>query len=57
MGSYMEHISANDETAKDRLMKGRDGFLDCDRALFDLPQKPVSSTKTAPSGCLHERAP
>ena len=44
MGSYMEHITANDEAAKDRLMKGLDGFLDRDRdrALFDLPQKPDS---------------
>ena len=41
MGSYMEHITANDEAAKDRLMKGLDGFLerDRDRALFDLPPK------------------
>ena len=39
MGSYMEHITANDEAAKDRLMKGLDGFLerDPDRKLFDLP--------------------
>ena len=41
IGSYMEHITANDEAAKDRLMKGLDGFLDRDRdrALFDLPPK------------------
>ena len=34
----MEHITANDEAAKDRLMKGLDGFLerDRDRALFDF---------------------
>ena len=25
MGSYMEHITANDPAAKDRLMKGLDG--------------------------------
>ena len=57
MGSYIEYITANDEAAKDRSMKGLDGFLDSDRALFDLPPKPVSSTKTASSGCLPERAP
>ena len=28
IGSYMEHITANDEAAKDRLMKGLDSFLD-----------------------------
>ena len=41
MGSYMEHITTNDEAAKDRLMKGLDGCLDCDRdrALFYLPPK------------------
>ena len=43
MGSYMEHITANDEAAKDRLMEGLDTFLDRDRdrdrALFDLPPK------------------
>ena len=44
MGSYMEHITANDEAAKDRLMKGLDGFLerDRDRKLFDLDPKPQS---------------
>lgn len=44
MGSYMEHITTNDEAAKDRLMKGLDSFLerDRDRALFDLPQKKTS---------------
>ena len=43
MGSYMEHITVNDEAAKDRLMKGLDSFLerDRDRALFDLPPKEV----------------
>ena len=43
MGSYMEHITTNDEVAKDRLMKGLDSFLerDRDRALFDLPPKEV----------------
>ena len=40
MGIYMEHITSNDEAAKDRLMKGLDGFLDRDRALFDLPPRP-----------------
>ena len=42
MGSYMAHITANDEGAKDRLMKGLDEFLerDRDRELFGLPQKP-----------------
>ena len=41
IGSYMEHIAANDEAAKDHLMKGLDGFLDRDRdrALFDLPPR------------------
>ena len=44
MGSYMEHITANDEAAKDRLMKGLDGFLDRDRdrELFGLTAKPQS---------------
>ena len=48
MGSYMEHLTANDEAAKDRLMKGLDGFLgrDRDRAPFDLPPRP----KTASDG-------
>ena len=27
----MEHIAANNETAKDRLMKGLDSFLERDR--------------------------
>ena len=27
MGSYMEHITTNDEAAKDCLMKGLDDFL------------------------------
>ena len=37
----VEHITTNDEAAKDRLMKGLDSFLerDRDRSLFDLPQK------------------
>ena len=45
MGSYMEHITANDEAAKDRLMKGLGGFLerDRDRKLFALAPKPQSS--------------
>ena len=46
MGSYMEHITTNDEAAKDRLMKGLDGFLerDRDRALFDLDPKPETAS-------------
>ena len=38
LGSYIEHITADDPAAKDRVMKGLDGFLerDRDRALFDL---------------------
>ena len=38
MVSYMEHLTANDEDAKDRLMKGLDSLLerDRDRKLFDL---------------------
>ena len=53
MGSYMEHITANDEAAKDRLMKGLDGFLnrDRDRALFDLPPDQDSS----PEGKANDR--
>ena len=45
MGSYMEHITTNDEAAKDSLMKGLDEFLerDRDRALFDLPPKKDSN--------------
>ena len=39
----MEHITANDEAAKDRLMKGLDSFLDRDRALFDLPLLPTAA--------------
>ena len=44
----MEHITTNDEAAKDRLMKGLDSFLerDRDRALFDLPLMPF------PVACL-----
>ena len=40
-----QHITTNDEAAKDRLMKGLDGFLerDHDRALFALAPKPQSS--------------
>ena len=35
----MEHITTNDEAAKDRLMKGLHSFLERDRdcTLFDLP--------------------
>ena len=52
MGSYMEHLTANDEATKDRLMKGLDGFLerDRDRALFDLPPKPDSGPETPHDG-------
>ena len=41
MGSYMEHITANDEAANDRLVKGLDSFLerDLDRELFGLVTK------------------
>ena len=44
MGSYMEHITTNDEAAKDRLIKGLDSFLerDRDRELFDLAPKAQS---------------
>ena len=43
MGSYMEHITANDPAAKDRLMKGLDSFLerDRDREMFNLPPKTI----------------
>ena len=46
----MEHITVNDEAAKDRLMKGLDGFLDRDhdREVSDLPPDQDSSPKTAP---------
>ena len=49
MGSYMEHITANDPDAKDRLMKDLDEFLerDRDRDLFDLSPQPP---KTVPDG-------
>ena len=38
----MEHITANDEATKDRLMKGLDDFLyrDRDQKLFDLAPVP-----------------
>lgn len=41
MGSYMEHIANRDQSAKDRLLRGLDGFLskDRDRELFELPPK------------------
>ena len=50
MGSYMEHITANDEAAKDRLMKGLDEFLerDRDRKLFDLAPDLPPPLLTAP---------
>ena len=47
MCTYMEHITANDEAAKDRLMKGLDSFLERDRELFDLP--PISETDSVGS--------
>ena len=48
MGSYMEHITTNDEAAKDRLMQGLDGFLDrdLDRSLFGLD----SLSESTPDG-------
>ena len=44
MGSYMEHITTNDEAAKDRLMQGLDSFLDRDRdrEIFGLDPKSQS---------------
>ena len=41
----MEDITANDEAAKDRLMKGLDSFLerDRDRALFGFNSLPEST--------------
>ena len=47
MGTYMEHITANDEAAKDRLMKGLDSFLERARELFDQP--PISETDSVGS--------
>ena len=48
MGSYMEHIATNDPTAKDRLMKGLDDFLERDRGrdLFELASLPQETTET-----------
>ena len=44
MGSYMEHVTANDPEKRDRLMKGLAVFLerDRDRELFDLPNKALT---------------
>ena len=44
MGTHMEHITTNDPAAKNRLMKGLDGFLerDRDRDLFRLDSLPVT---------------
>ena len=41
MGSYMEHVINQDESAKARLMKNLDQFLerDRDRELFGLPPR------------------
>ena len=36
MGSYMEHITANDDAAKGRLMKGIDGKEDDIRRFLEL---------------------
>ena len=49
MGSYMEHITANDEAAKDRLIRGLDSFLERnrDRDLFDLP--PIEKQPKTPA--------
>ena len=46
MDSYMEHITANDEAAKYRLVKGLNRFLERgrDRKLFDLAPLPQSGT-------------
>ena len=56
MGSYIEHITVNDEAAKDRLMKGLDGFLDRkrDRDMFGLPQtrRMLMATQTEPARML-----
>ena len=45
MGSYLEHVTANDPDKRDRLIKGIDVFLerDRDRELFELaPNKEIS---------------
>ena len=41
LGSYIEHVTAADPAAKERVLKGLDGFLerDRDRELFDLSSK------------------
>ena len=41
IGSYMEHVTDQDNESKDRLIKGLDKFLTrhCDCELFDLPLK------------------
>ena len=59
MGSYMEHITANDEAAKDRLMKGLDSFLerDRDRALFDLAPRLDSIKKAVSESPTRPKAP
>ena len=59
MGSYMEHLTAKDEAAKDRLMKGLDGFLDRDRDrdLFGLPSKPDSIKKAVSEAPTRPKAP
>ena len=42
IGTYIEHTTKDDQTKRDRLMKGLDAFLerDHDRAMFDLPPRP-----------------
>ena len=49
MGSYMEHITTNEETAKDRLMKGLDSFNGirigpCSAWPPDLPPPPLDGS-------------
>ena len=40
MGSYMEHITTNDEAAKDRLMKGTVKLTDfLEVSLINMPAK------------------
>ena len=39
LGSYLDHCMETDLDSKTRAMKGLNGFLERDRALFDLPPK------------------
>ena len=43
IGTYIEHTTKDDQTKRDRLMKGLDAFLerDHDRAVFGLPPRPT----------------